>query len=396
MDLRQLQFFVAVAEEGSFTRAAARLHLAQPGVSARIRQLERELGHPLLDRSAATGHRGEPGGESSRDVQGVRGEQGAYDGPCGLDGAGLPGDSGLGGPDATGGPGGQGGSQGAGSATGSPASPYRQRTARRGTRSVTLTQVGEAVLPYARAALEAAENVRHAADAFTGLLRGHVAVGLVSGATDARGRFDIASVLADFHEQHPHVEIALTEDTSEHMVRALHRGELDIAVAGLPDGHPPPGTDADIVVDEPVVVAVAPGDPLLTEPQPLHWTALRDRALISLPRGTGLRGVLERVCAQAGFRPRVAFEAAAPPLLAQLAARGLGVAVVPAMTDETAATLGLRTLPLTPEPRARIGLTWRADGPASPAARALLAPLRAALGAPRGRDETDALGEWEP
>lgn len=35
----------------NFTRAAARLHLAQPGVSAQIRQLERELGQPLLDRS---------------------------------------------------------------------------------------------------------------------------------------------------------------------------------------------------------------------------------------------------------------------------------------------------------------------------------------------------------
>ncbi|MGY1436253.1 LysR family transcriptional regulator [Streptomyces reniochalinae] len=329
MDLRQLQLFAAVAEEGSFTRAAARLHLAQPGVSARIRQLERELGHVLLDRSGA-------------------------------------------------------GRSGTGRSGGSP----------RAGRPVTPTRVGEAVLPYARAALEAVENVRHAADAFTGLLRGHVSVGLVSGATDARGRFDIASVLADFHDEHPHVEIALTEDTSDRMLRALRHGALDIAVAGLPDGHPPPGTDADIVVDEPVVVAVAPDDPLLSETRPLRWTALRDRALISLPRGTGLRGVLEQVCAQAGFQPRVAFEAAAPPLLAQLAARGLGVAVVPGMPPEAAFPLGLRTLRPAPEARARIGLTWRTGGPASPAARALLAPLRAALTTPRSDGGPDALEEW--
>ena len=54
MELRQLQYLVAVAEEASFTRAAAKAHVAQPGVSAQIRRLERELGQALLDRSAGT------------------------------------------------------------------------------------------------------------------------------------------------------------------------------------------------------------------------------------------------------------------------------------------------------------------------------------------------------
>src|SRR3954465_15032953 len=51
MELRQLAYVVAVAEEGGFTRAAARVHVAQPGVSAQVRRLERELGQELLDRS---------------------------------------------------------------------------------------------------------------------------------------------------------------------------------------------------------------------------------------------------------------------------------------------------------------------------------------------------------
>jgi DNA-binding transcriptional LysR family regulator len=51
VELRQLAVFVAVAEEGSFTRAADRLHVVQSAVSAGVRSLERELGASLFDRS---------------------------------------------------------------------------------------------------------------------------------------------------------------------------------------------------------------------------------------------------------------------------------------------------------------------------------------------------------
>ena len=50
MELRHLQYFVAVAEELSFTRASARLHVVQSGVSSAIQGLERDLGVALFDR----------------------------------------------------------------------------------------------------------------------------------------------------------------------------------------------------------------------------------------------------------------------------------------------------------------------------------------------------------
>lgn len=292
MELRQLAYFVAVAEEASFTKAAAREHVAQPGVSAQIRQLEQELGQLLFDRSR---------------------------------------------------------------------------------RTVRLTEAGAAALPYARAALSAVEDARRAVEEITGLVRGHVAVGLVTACSSV----DLADLLAAFHQNYPGVEISLTEASSDRLLEALQAGQLDLTIVGLTTA-PPPGIETQVIVDEAFVAAVCPGDPL-AESTVITLDRLRERAIISLPRGTGLRTALDDACAIAGFQPRIAFEASDPRVLVQLAIRGLGVAILPESVAG-ANPITLKAIGITsPSPRGRLELAWRAGGPTSPAARVLIDHARRML-----------------
>ena len=77
MDLLQLEHFLAVVEEGSFTRAAERMSRTQPAISQSIKKLEDEIGAPLLARVPLdpvlreAADAGEPARESAPGAEGV-------------------------------------------------------------------------------------------------------------------------------------------------------------------------------------------------------------------------------------------------------------------------------------------------------------------------------------
>src|SRR6516225_1641846 len=290
MELRQLEYLVAVAEEANFTRAAQRVHISQSGVSAQIRQLEHDLGATLIDRSG---------------------------------------------------------------------------------RAATLTQAGEAAVKEAREILASAAALRQAVEEVTGLLSGRLTVGMVTACT-ITALFD---ALAAFHRAHPRVAITLLEDDSATLVQRVHAGALDIALIGA--AGPPPGLEAHPIVSERLAAAAAKDHPLSGRTR-LTLNDLTGLPLICMPAGTGIRAVFEDSCLSQGLKLEVALEASAAGTVMDLAARGLGVAVVSetiaaAHSDRLwSAVLDDASVP------ALLSLVWKAA--LSPAAAAFLTHCRRAFG----------------
>jgi DNA-binding transcriptional LysR family regulator len=239
----------------------------------------------------------------------------------------------------------------------------------RTTRVVRATGAAEELLPRARAALAAMEDVWIAADELRGLLRGRVAFGTITSSPAV-----VPELLAAFHRTHPHVQITLTEGNSDDLLSALGSGALDVALTSLA-AAPPAGISAEVVVEEAFVAAVAPTHRLANRKR-IAIKELAAETLISLPPGTGARSALNHAYATAGLEPRISFEASDPAVLAQLAARGLGVAVVPRSLTETP---GLCAVETRPAMRGSLALTWRAVGPLAPAARAFIDTAKRAL-----------------
>jgi DNA-binding transcriptional LysR family regulator len=290
MEIRQLEYFIAVAEEANFTRAAERVHISQSGVSAQIRQLEMDLGAPLIDRSG---------------------------------------------------------------------------------RRASLTTAGAAALPLAKAVLASVEEMRGAVDEVSGLVRGRIVIGMVSGCT-VTPLFD---AIAAFHLAHPGVDIALTEENSERLVERVRAGAIDIALVGS-SGAPTRGLDLLPIVSERLVAALPPGHPLSGQTS-LTLAEICASPVVCMPEGTGIRTVFDQACAAKGLRPRVAMEASSPMAVADIAARGLGIAIL-AASMVTSYAGWLRPLLVDDiETPAVLALVWATT--VSPALRELLVDCRHAF-----------------
>jgi DNA-binding transcriptional LysR family regulator len=286
VELRHLEYFVAVAEERSFTRAAARLHVVQSGVSAVIKALERELDAPLLERTS---------------------------------------------------------------------------------KRVALTDAGQALLPRARATLDAATAARDVVDEVRGGLRGTLRMGTLT----SIGLIDVPALLGDLHRTHPDITVQLTVSSrgSAGLIESLTGGSLDLAFVSVP-GRPPAGVRIRQVASRRLDLVVPAGHRLAGRAG-VRIEDLAGEPFVDFPTGYGNRVVVDRAFAAAGLERHVAIEVIDIGSGAAFVSQGLGIAVLPRFAVPE--SLGVVLLPV-----ADADLDWPL-GVATSAVRAPSAATRALL-----------------
>ncbi|WP_106401202.1 LysR family transcriptional regulator [Actinocorallia populi] len=251
----------------------------------------------------------------------------------------------------------------------------------RTSRRVRLTPAGEAFLPAARQALEAAERAQAEVAAAVGEIRGRLAVGAIPTVT----AIDLPAALKRFHLRHREVRITLRSGASEELVERVRQGTLDAAFLGLPLGVRPQGVRGRELARGDLVAMVAPDHPLAGE-EHVDLSRLADEPFVDFPAGTAGRIQSDAAFAAAGVHREVAFEITAPDFMARLIRQGLGVGMLPAaFVSEFPYLTAIR---LRDAPSRAEHLIWSRFRPA-PAAAAFLSALgisTAELSRPPGTD----------
>lgn len=242
MNLKQIEYALAVADTGSFTRAAERCHVVQSALSHQVARLEEYLGAPLFERSS---------------------------------------------------------------------------------RRVRLTAAGEAFVPSARAALEAARRIGDEVAAACGEVRGRLSIGEISSLTE----LDLVDLLAGFHRRYPKVDIRWLMGKSELMIADVRERRLDVAFIGVWPGESLDGVEWRLLAQEELVAVLPTAHPLASHGQ-LTLAQLEDQPLVDFQAGTGARRQTDEAFAVAGLRHRVQFEVGTTGLIEKFVQRGLAVGVV--------------------------------------------------------------------
>ena len=245
-----MRYFLAVAEIGSFTRAAERSYVAQSALSEQIARLEAEIGTPLFHRT---------------------------------------------------------------------------------TRRVSLTPAGETLRPLAARILADVDHAQDEMSALTDLRTGRLRLGIIQ---SSAGEVDLVDLVAAYRARHPGIELRVRSGASREMADAVSRGQLDVAIVGLPAGDLPPVLTHHPIVEDPLVAVLsrdAAGG--LVEPTALQDLLERGPFIHFLP-GSGIRTAISAAFDRAGLVVEAAFELDQVSDMIRLAAAGLGVTAVPATSAQ--------------------------------------------------------------
>ncbi|WP_260927589.1 LysR family transcriptional regulator [Novosphingobium sp. 9] len=242
------------------------------------------------------------------------------------------------------------------------------------TRGVELTEAGRAFMPYAQAALAAADQAIHAARRAARGEIGGLSIGFTSSAS-----FNpmVPRIIGRLRERHPDLAITLVEQTTVRLLEALEDGSLDVAFL-----RPTLGETDGLVTrrlpDEALWVAM-PARHRLAGRAEVDLVDLAGDPFILYPRSNGrlLYDSIIAACRNAGFSPRIAQEAPQMASTVNLVAAGVGVALVPESMCQLH-TQGVTYARIAGDgPRAQMVVAHRRVGALSPAVRNFIACVTA-------------------
>ena len=276
MELRHLRYFLAVAEELHFNRAAQRLHMQQPPLSHQIRQLEKELGVQLF---------------------------------------------------------------------------------RRTTRSVALTEAGQAFLHQTRSILALVEDSPEVARRASQGMTGRLGVGFTGSTT-----YELLPVVAGaFRRAFPDAVLQVEgEMLSPAQVEALLSGRLDVCFGWIRLAQPELETR---VLRRERLAVVLPEDHRLAGRESVRLGDLAEDPFVTYPGhwGSTMYQLTMQACRDSGFSPRIVQEVSQTATLVSLVAAGFGVAVAPASVRHLTVT-GAVLRPLEfPVVESELVVAWRRD-----------------------------------
>ena len=247
MDLRQLRYFVAVAEHLHFGRAAKALNMAQPPLSQQIMRLERALGVQLFERSS---------------------------------------------------------------------------------RQVALTESGRILLEVSRDVIGQADHLQSVAEALRLGEAGRVRIGFVASVMN----WGLGTRLKAFRARYPNAEVTATQMPVADQVAALQSASIDVAFTMARLNY-----DDMQVLDfaEVPLKAVLPADHPLAGTGQVRLGDLASENIISFHRAEHehVEDFISLACHQAGFIPRLSFQAAQSHTILHMVGAGFGVSVLPACDE---------------------------------------------------------------
>lgn len=245
-----------------------------------------------------------------------------------------------------------------------------KRLIRRDRKYGGLTEEGEAILPWARQLVAAAEALGQAADRVRGPLRGELRLGAIPAAMPAIGAL-VAATLA----RHPDLDVSVRALTSRQIERDLAAFELDAGLTYLDFEPPAHALSVPLYVERTMLVGAVGG---IAVPDPLDWADLARLPLCLLHQGMQNRRILDARLAERGLalRPRVTADSYVA--LLGLVQQGRLCSIIPDSHATLLDGLSWARIHALPADGAgsRIGLIMSDAAPAGPLAQAVMAVAR--------------------